>query len=222
METNEKNSKTGVNVRTSLIEESTSDKSEVAHRHQDYLETTNSDNLSGSKSEVVMRSHSWRKEAEEKPELQKKVSSSLNDLTKDLKNDSKSENENAHDRTEAISGKRPASLHLESPKEENNKLVDILDSIKKASDVKSGMTKSSSGVSITSLTDVDLDVAQKAGKLLNPSKSNLHTKSYSYSCLANLKLGDDGKLTENQWVYFLKTLCSKSEIINYELSTQGQ
>lgn len=179
-------------LRTSPAKENIADKTkEIAQRQEDTPDTTKNKLLSvENKSDVVRRTHSWGKH-EEKPEMNRRVSSSLDDLTKEIEDEEKVDKPRS--RLLALKSKRPVSLNLESPKEEGNKLADILDSIRKASDGKQNMAKSSSNVSITSLTDVDLNVNHKDGGLLNPNKSNLHTKSYSYSCLADLKLGEDGE-----------------------------
>ncbi|XP_073242389.1 rho guanine nucleotide exchange factor 28-like isoform X6 [Porites lutea] len=148
------------------------------------------------KSDSVRRAHSWGKCDEERPELHKRVSSSLDDLSKEV-NGEENKNVKARGKLDVVKNKRPVSLNLErleSPKEEANKLADILDSIKKASD----KTKSTSNVSLASLNDVDVNLNNQENALLNPSKSTLHTKSYSYSCLADLKLGDDGNPVDEQ------------------------
>lgn len=176
-------------LRTSQTKETIAEKAkEMTQRQED---SSDSKLLSVDNKSDVRRTHSWGKH-EEKPELTKR-SSSLDDLTKGIHNEEKVENSKPHSRIQALKSKRPVSLNLETPKEEGNKLADILDSIKKASDGKQNMAKSSSNTSITSLNDVDLNVNHKDGGLLNPNKSNLQTKSYSYSCLADLKLGEDGK-----------------------------
>ena len=182
------------NLRTSPAKENHTDKTkETAQRQGDSSNTSNNKLLSVDGKSDVRRAHSWGKH-EERPELNKRVSSSLDDLSKEADNEEKAENGKPRSRLQALKNKRPVSLNLETPKEEGNKLADILDSIKKASDGKQNMAKSSSNVSITSLTDVDVNVNHKDNELLNPNKSILHTKSYSYSCLADLKLGEDGKL----------------------------
>lgn len=180
-------------IRTSPTKESVMDKPKgVTQRQDDSSTTTNSKHLAvDNKSDVVRRTYSWGKSDEERPELNRRVSSSLDDLTKGIVEEEKPVNAKPRGRVEGLKSKRPVSLNLErleSPKEEGNKLVDILDSIKKASD----KTKSSSNVSLTSLNDIDVNVNGQDNGLLNPNKSNLHTKSYSYSCLADLKLDDDG------------------------------
>lgn len=146
------------------------------------------------KSDSVRRAHSLGKCDEERPELHKRVSSSLDDLSKEVSGE-ENKNVKARGKLDVVKNKRPVSLNLEtleSPKEEANRLADILDSIKKASD----KTKSTSNVSLASLMDVNLNNQENA--LLNPNRSNLHTKSYSYSCLADLKLGDDGNAVDEQ------------------------
>jgi len=148
------------------------------------------------KSDSVRRAHSWGKCDEERPELHKRVSSSLDDLSKEV-NGEENKTVKARGKLDVVKNKRPVSLNLEtleSPKEEANRLADILDSIKKASD----KTKSTSNVSLASLNDVDVNLNNQENALLNPNRSNLHTKSYSYSCLADLKLGDDGNPVDEQ------------------------
>ena len=189
-------------LRTSQTKETIAEKAkEMTRRQEDSSNSTlQSKLLSVDNKSDVRRAHSWGKH-EEKPELTKR-SSSLDDLTKGIEdNEEKVENSKPRSRIQALKSKRPVSLNLDSPKEEGNKLADILDSIKKASDGKQSMAKSSSNTSITSLNDVDLNVNHKDSGLLNPNKSNLQTKSYSYSCLADLKLGEDGKflLYNFQW-----------------------
>lgn len=133
----------------------------------------------------------------ERPGLNKRVSSSLDDLKNIVENGQNGEKVKPYSRLENPKAKRPVSLNLEkleSPKEEGSKLADILDSIKKATD----KTKSSSNVSLASLNDIDVKMDGQDNGLLNPNKSNLHTKSYSYSCLADLKLGDDGNPIQEQ------------------------
>lgn len=186
-------------IRTSPTKESVTDKTKgVTQRQEDSSTTTNTKLLSvDNKSDVIRRTHSWGKCDEERPELHKRVSSSLDDLSKGIDDEAKSESAKVRGRLEGLKSKRPVSLNLdrlESPKEEGNKLVDILDSIKKASD----KAKSSSNVSLTSLNDVDVNLNGQDNGLLSPNKSNLHTKSYSYSCLADLKLGDDGNPVDEQ------------------------
>ena len=189
-----KGSPLSVNLRTSPAKENNTGKTkETAPRQGDSSNTSNNKLLSVDGKSDVRRAHSWGRH-EERPELNKRVSSSLDDLSKEADNEEKAENGKPRSRLQALKNRRPVSLNLETPKEEGNKLADILDSIKKASDGKQNMAKSSSNVSITSLTDVDVNVNHKDNELLNPNKSNLHTKSYSYSCLADLKLGEDGKL----------------------------
>ncbi|PFX30955.1 rho guanine nucleotide exchange factor 28-like isoform X3 [Stylophora pistillata] len=181
----------GVNLRTSP------DKiRETIQREEDSSSSADNKLLTVDGKSDVRRAHSWGKH-EEKPELNKRVSSSLDDLTKEADSEEKVENE-PRSRIQALKNKRPVSLNLDSPKEEGNKLADILDSIKKASDDKQNLGKASSNVSITSLTDVDVNVNHKDNGLLGPNKSNLHTKSYSYSCLADLKLGEDGNPIEDK------------------------
>ena len=188
-------------LRTSQTKETISEKAkEMTQRQEDSSNSTlQSELLSVDNKSDVRRAHSWGKH-QERPELTKR-SSSLDDLTKGIDNEEKVENSKPRSRIQALKSKRPVSLNLDSPKEEGNKLADILDSIKKASDGKQNMAKSSSNTSITSLNDVDLNVNHKDSGLLNPNKSNLQTKSYSYSCLADLKLGEDGKpfLYNFQW-----------------------
>ena len=179
-------------IRTST-KESIEDKTKgVIRRQEDSSTTTNNALLSvDNKSDAVRRTHSWGKSDEERPELHKRVSSSLDDLTKGVGDEEKAENMKVRGMLEGLKSKRPVSLNLEkleSPKEEGNKLADILDSIKKASD----KTKS------TSLNDVDASLNGQDSGLLSANKSNLHTKSYSYSCLADLKLGDDGNPVDEQ------------------------
>ena len=186
-------------IRTSPTKEGVKDKpKEVTQRQDDSSTTTNSKLLAvDNKSDVVRRTHSWGKSDEERPELNKRVSSSLDDLSKGIVEEEKPANVKPRGRVEGLKSKRPVSLNLErleSPKEEGNKLADILDSIKKASD----KTKSSSNVSLTSLNDIDVNLNGQDSGLLNPNKSNLHTKSYSYSCLADLKLGDDGNPVDDK------------------------
>jgi len=179
-------------IRTSQTKETIAEKAkEMTQRQEDSSNSTQNKLLSVDNKNDVQRTHSWGKR-EEKPELTKR-SSSLDDLTKGIDNEEKVESIKPRSRIQALKSKRPVSLNLDVPKEEGNKLVDILDSIKKASDGKQNMAKSSSNTSITSLNDVDLNVNHKDGGLLNPNKSNLQTKSYSFSCLADLKLGEDGK-----------------------------
>ena len=179
-------------IRTSQTKETIAEKAkEMTQRQEDSSNSTQNKLLSVDNKNDVRRTHSWGKR-EEKPELTKR-SSSLDDLTKGIDNEEKVESIKPRSRIQALKSKRPVSLNLDVPKEEGNKLVDILDSIKKASDGKQNMAKSSSNTSITSLNDVDLNVNHKDGGLLNPNKSNLQTKSYSFSCLADLKLGEDGK-----------------------------
>ncbi|KAJ7385329.1 hypothetical protein OS493_016405 [Desmophyllum pertusum] len=101
--------------------------------------------------------------------MNRRVSSSLDDLTKEIEDEEKVDKPRS--RLLALKSKRPVSLNLESPKEEGNKLADILDSIRKASDGKQNMAKSSSNVSITSLTDVDLNVNHKDGNPIDDKKS---------------------------------------------------
>ena len=177
-------------LRTSQTKETIAEKAKgITHRQEDSSDNTKNKLLSVDNKSDVRRTHSWVKH-EEKPELTKR-SSSLDDLTKD--NEEKVENGKPLSRIQALKSKRPVSLNLDAPKEEGNRLADILDSIKKASDGKQNMAKSTSNTSITSLNDVDLNVNHKDGGLLNPNKSNLQMKSHSYSCLADLKLGEDGK-----------------------------
>lgn len=148
------------------------------------------------KSDSVRRARSWGKCDEERPGLHKRVSSSLDDLSKDVNGD-ENKTVKAREKLDVIKNKRPVSLNLEtleSPREEANRLADILDSIRKASD----KTKSTSNVSLASLNDVDVNLNNQENALLNPNRSNLHTKSYSYSCLADLKLGDDGNPVDEQ------------------------
>ena len=180
-------------LRTSQTKETIAEKAkEMTQRQEDSSDSSlQSKLLSVDNKSDVRRTHSWGKH-EEKPELTRR-SSSLDDLTKGIDNEEKVANSKPRSRIQALKSKRPVSLNLETPKEEGNKLADILDSIKKASDGKQNMAKSSSNTSITSLNDVDLNVNHKEGGLLNPNKSNLQMKSYSYSCLADLKLGEDGK-----------------------------
>lgn len=179
-------------LRTSQTKETIAEKTkEITQRQEHSSNSTKNKLLSVDNKSDVRRTHSWGKH-EEKPEMTKR-SSSLDDLTKGIDDEEKVENSKPRSRVQALKSKRPVSLNLETPKEEGNKLADILDSIKKASDGKQNMAKSSSNTSITSLNDVDLNVNHKDGGLLNPNKSNLQTKSYSYSCLADLKLGEDGK-----------------------------
>lgn len=177
----------GINLRTSPDRTR-----ETTQRQEDTSNSADDKLLSVDCKSDVRRAHSWGKH-EERPELNKRVSSSLDDLTKEADCEEKVENDKPRSRIHALKSKRPVSLNLDSPKEEGNKLADILDSIKKASDDKQNLGKASSNVSITSLTDVDVNVNHKDNGLLAPNKSNLHTKSYSYSCLADLKLGEDGK-----------------------------
>lgn len=177
----------GINLRTSPDRTR-----ETTQRQEDTSNSADDKLLSVDCKSDVRRAHSWGKH-EERPELNKRVSSSLDDLTKEADCKEKVENDKPRSRIHALKNKRPVSLNLDSPKEEGNKLADILDSIKKASDDKQNLGKASSNVSITSLTDVDVNVNHKDNGLLAPNKSNLHTKSYSYSCLADLKLGEDGK-----------------------------
>lgn len=172
-----------------IITEKTKD---INQSQEDSSNTSNNKLLSVDNKSDVRRTLSWGKH-EEKPELSKRVSTSLDDLTKGIEDEEKVENNKPLSRVQALKNKRPVSLNLDTPKEEGNKLADILDSIKKASDGKQNMAKSSSNASITSLNDVDLNVNHKDGGLLSPNKSNLQTKSYSYSCLADLKLGEDGR-----------------------------
>ena len=133
----------------------------------------------------------------ERPGLNKRVSSSLDDLKKEVENEQNGEKVKPFPTLENPKAKRPVSLNLErleSPKEEGSKLADILDSIKKATE----KTKSSSNVSLASLNDIDVKMNGQDSGLLNPNKSSLQTKSYSYSCLADLKLGDDGNPIQEQ------------------------
>lgn len=179
-------------LRTSQTKETIAEKAkDITQSQEDSSDNTKNKLLSVDNKSDVRRTRSWGKQ-EEKPELTKR-SSSLDDLTKGIDNEEKVKNSKPLSRIQALKSKRPVSLNLDTPKEEGNKLADILDSIKKASDGKQNMAKSSSNTSITSLNDVDLNVNHKEGGLLNPNKSNLQTKSYSYSCLADLKLGEDGK-----------------------------
>lgn len=168
-----------------------------AQRQEDSAPALDSKLLSvDGKSDSVRRAHSWGKRDEERPELHKRVSSSLDDLSKEV-NGEENKNARARGKLDVVKNKRPVSLNLEtleSPKEEANRLADILDSIKKASD----KTKSTSNVSLASLNDVDVNLNNQENALLNPNRSNLHTKSYSYSCLADLKLGDDGNSVDEQ------------------------
>ena len=155
--------------------------------------TTNFD----SKDDVVRWANSREKSDEERPGLNRRVSSSLDDLNNGVEKEKNVANAKPLSRLEGLKGKRPMSLNLErleSPKEEGNKLADILDSIKKASD----KTKSSSNVSLASLNDIDVKLNGQGNGLLSPNRSNLHTKSYSYSCLADIKLGDDGNPVQEQ------------------------
>lgn len=186
-------------IRTSPSKEGKTDKTKGGTQRQEVSSTTaNSKLLSvDNKSDTVRRTHSWGKYDEERPELNRRVSSSLDDLTKEVDDEEKPENVKPRSRLEGLKNKRPVSLNLdklESPKEEGNKLADILDSIKKASD----KNKSTSNASLTSLNDVDVNLNGQESGLLSPNKSNLHTKSYSYSCLADLKLGDDGNPVNEQ------------------------
>lgn len=186
-------------LRTSPTKESITDKMKaVTNRQEDSSKTVNNKLLSvDNKSDAVRRTNSWGKFDEERPELHKRVSSSLDDLSKGIKNEEKAAKIKPRNKLEGLKGKRPVSLNLdrlESPKEEGNKLADILDSIKKASE----KTKPSGNASLTSLNDIDVKLNGPDNGLLNPNKSNLHTKSYSYSCLADLKLGDDGNPVEEQ------------------------
>lgn len=175
--------------RTSLTEETIAEKvNEISQRQEDSSNGTKNKLLSVDNKSDVRRTHSWGKH-DEKPELTKR-SSSLDDLTKGVDNEDKVVNSKPLSRVQALKSKRPVSLNLETPREEGNKLADILDSIKKASDGKQNMAKSSSN---TSINDIDVNLNHRDGGLLNPNKSNLQTKSYSYSCLADLKLGEDGK-----------------------------
>ncbi|XP_067017115.1 rho guanine nucleotide exchange factor 28-like isoform X1 [Acropora muricata] len=133
----------------------------------------------------------------ERQGLNKRVSSSLDDLKKEVENEQNGEKVKPFPTLENPKAKRPVSLNLErleSPKEEGSKLADILDSIKKATE----KTKSSSNVSLASLNDIDVKMNGQDSGLLNPNKSSLQTKSYSYSCLADLKLGDDGNPIQEQ------------------------
>lgn len=182
----------GINLRTSPDRTR-----ETTQRQEDTSNSADDKLLSVDCKSDVRRAHSWGKH-EERPELNKRVSSSLDDLTKEADCEEKVENDKPRSRIHALKNKRPVSLNLDSPKEEGNKLADILDSIKKASDDKQNLGKASSSVSITSLTDVDVNVNHKDNGLLSPNKSNLHTKSYSYSCLADLKLGEDGNPIEDK------------------------
>ena len=178
--------------RTSQTEETIAEKvNEISQRQEDSSNGTKNKLLSVDNKSDVRRTHSWGKH-DEKPELTKR-SSSLDDLTMGVDNEDKVEKSKPLSRIQALKSKRPVSLNLETPREEGNKLADILDSIKKASDGKQNMAKSSSNTSITSMNDIDVNLNHKDGGLLNPNKSNLQTKSYSYSCLADLKLGEDGK-----------------------------
>lgn len=186
-------------LRTSPTKESITDKMKaVTNRQEDSSKTVNNKLLSvDNKSDALRRTNSWGKCDEERPELHKRVSSSLDDLSKGIKNEEKAAKIKPRNKLEGLKGKRPVSLNLdrlESPKEEGNKLADILDSIKKASE----KTKPSGNASLTSLNDIDVKLNGPDNGLLNPNKSNLHTKSYSYSCLADLKLGDDGNPVEEQ------------------------
>ncbi|XP_020626886.1 rho guanine nucleotide exchange factor 28-like isoform X3 [Orbicella faveolata] len=184
-------------LRTSQTRETIAEKAkDITQSQEDSSDNTKNKLLSVDNKSDVRRTHSWGKQ-EEKPELTKR-SSSLDDLTKGIDNEEKVKNSKPLSRIQALKSKRPVSLNLDTPKEEGNKLADILDSIKKASDGKQNMAKSSSNTSITSLNDVDLNVNHKEGGLLNPNKSNLQTKSYSYSCLADLKLGEDGNPVDNK------------------------
>lgn len=179
-------------LRTSQTKETNTEKTKDTIQRQEDSSNTANNRLSVDNKSDVRRAHSWGKR-DERPELNKRVSSSLDDLTKGIEEEEKAEDVKLRSRVQALKNKRPVSLNLESPREEGgNKLVDILDSIKKASDGKQNMAKSSSNASITSLNDVDVNVNHK-DSLLSPNKSNLQTKSYSYSCLADLKLGEDGK-----------------------------
>ena len=179
-------------LRTSQTKESNTEKTKDTNQRQEDSSNTANNRLSVDNKSDVRRAHSWGK-SDERPELNKRVSSSLDDLTKGIDEEEKAEDVKLRSRVQALKNKRPVSLNLEAPREEaGNKLVDILDSIKKASDGKQNMAKSSSNTSITSLNDVDVNVNHK-DSLLSPNKSSLQTKSYSYSCLADLKLGEDGK-----------------------------
>ena len=187
-------------IRTSPTKEGVMDKTKgVKSQRQDNSSTTTNYKFLAvdNKSDVVRRTHSCGKSDEERPGLNRRVSSSLDDLSKGIEEEETTVTAKPRGRVEGLKSKRPVSLNLErleSPKEEGNKLVDILDSIKKASD----KTKSSSNVSLTSLNDIDVNLNSQDNGLLNPNKSNLHTKSYSYSCLADLKLGDDGNPVDEQ------------------------
>ena len=179
-------------LRTSQTKESNTEKTKDTNQRQEDSSNTANNRLSVDNKSDVRRAHSWGK-SDERPELNKRVSSSLDDLTKGIDEEEKAEDVKLRSRVQALKNKRPVSLNLEAPREEGgNKLVDILDSIKKASDGKQNMAKSLSNTSITSLNDVDVNVNHK-DSLLSPQKSSLQTKSYSYSCLADLKLGEDGK-----------------------------
>ena len=215
--------------RTSQTKETIAENvNEISERQEDLSNGTKNKLLSVDNKSDVRRTHSWGKH-DEKPELTKR-SSSLDDLTKGIDNEDKVENSKPLSRVQALKSKRPVSLNLETPREEGNKLADILDSIKKASDGKQNMAKSSSNTSITSMNEIDVNLNHKDGGLLNPNKSNLQTKSYSYSCLADLKLGEDGKsllsnvlmgkhdggLGDKGWFTLFRTLTSYTYMYQYD------
>ncbi|XP_068734073.1 rho guanine nucleotide exchange factor 28-like isoform X3 [Montipora capricornis] len=181
-------------IRTLPTKQNITDKAIVeTQRKVDDPGSTNFD----SKDDVVRWANSREKSDEERPGLNRRVSTSLDDLNNGVEKEKNAANAKSLSRLEGLKGKRPMSLNLErleSPKEEGNKLADILDSIKKASD----KTKSSSNVSLASLNDIDVKLNGQGNGLLSPNRSNLHTKSYSYSCLADIKLGDDGNPVQEQ------------------------
>ena len=116
--------------------------------------------------------------------MQRKISGSLDDLhvgksTKDEGKKGGRFKDKSRSRTQVI------TTSTGEGNDEGNRLAEILDSIKKASQGQQGLAKSPS------------EVQDEAGRLLSPNynKSGLQKKSYSYSSLDNLKLDDEGKTT---------------------------
>ncbi|XP_048584074.1 A-kinase anchor protein 13 isoform X3 [Nematostella vectensis] len=123
----------------------------------------------------ILRRRSWgdHDSEEQKPDFRRRVSSSLDDLSGE---GTKKKKDPSRSRTQVVD--LPAHL---TKQEESNKLADILDSIKKASDERQG----------------EKDAAVTRGEGLG-NRVSMQGKSYSLACLADLRdEGEDGSDLQN-------------------------
>lgn len=131
----------------------------------------------------VPRPHSWAEDefpqSEQRKGLNRRVSSSLSDLRQEVRDE-----ENVIDIRVSQYDKEKSRLTVNGPLEsvEKNNLAEIIDSVKREKQV---VVKSPTS-SVTSLTDVDVDLGEREEMPDVHVKSNLTSKSLSYGCLADL------------------------------------